>query len=306
MKLAMVGLGKMGGNITTRLIRGGHSVVVSDLNEDAVKEAVADGAIAATSLADVADKLSGQDGPRIGWVLVPAGAATESVVSKLAEEFSEGDIIVEGGNSYYKDSMRRGELLKEKGIHYVDVGTSGGVWGLDNGYSMMVGGDKEVVEQLRPLFETLAPAADKGWGYVGPSGAGHFVKMVHNGIEYGLMQAYAEGFALMGNKEDFDLDLNAVGKIWQDGSVVRSWLLDLAVNALDENPELDGIAAWVPDSGMGRWTVLESVEQNMSIPVITAALQRRFRSREEEPYGDKLLSALRNQFGGHAIKVDKD
>ena len=299
MEIALVGLGKMGANMTKRLLQGGHRVVVSDLNYEAAAESVAEGATAADSMADLSILLSA---PRAVWVMVPSGNATESVIQALGGILSAGDLVIDGGNSNYKDSMRRGTALKEKGIHFVDVGTSGGVWGLAEGYSMMVGGDDKAVDQLKPVLETLAPAPDQGWGHVGPSGAGHFVKMVHNGIEYGLMQAYAEGFELMHKKEELDLDLYQIADIWRYGSVVRSWLLDLTADALQENPTLEGIAAYVPDSGEGRWTVVEAIEMNVSIPVITMALERRFRSRQDAPFADKLLAAMRNQFGGHAIK----
>ncbi len=299
MKIAMIGLGKMGGNMAQRLIRGGHDVIGYARSEASIAAAEAFGAEGAHSLEEIAAKLPA---PRIAWVMVPSGDPTEQTVRALAELFSAGDIVIDGGNSNYKDSMRRGAMLAEKGIGFADVGTSGGVWGLAEGYSMMIGGEKETVEHLRPLFETLAPAVDLGWGHVGPVGAGHFVKMVHNGIEYGIMQAYAEGFELMGQKTDFGLDLHQISEVWRYGSVVRSWLLDLTAAALAENPNLDGIAAYVPDSGEGRWTVMESIELSVPIPVITLALQQRFRSRQDAPFGAKLLSAMRNQFGGHAIK----
>jgi 6-phosphogluconate dehydrogenase len=301
MDIAMIGLGKMGANMTARLLRGGHRVVAYDLNEEAITTAEAEGAEGARTLDEVVAKLSA---PRAVWVMVPSGDPTESTVYAMAERLSPGDTIIDGGNSNYKDSVRRAAALKQQALHFVDVGTSGGVWGLAEGYSMMIGGDEAAVDRLRPIFETLAPAADQGWGRVGPAGAGHFVKMVHNGIEYGLMQAYAEGFELMGAKTEFSLDLHQISEIWRYGSVVRSWLLDLIAAALAENPSLDGIAAWVPDSGEGRWTVLEAVELNCSIPVITMALQRRFRSRQEAPYADKMLAAMRQQFGGHAIKSE--
>ncbi len=299
MNIAMIGLGKMGTNMTLRLLRGGHRVVAYDLNESAVRDVEGAGAEGARTLGEVVTKLSA---PRVVWVMVPAGDPTESTVNALAERLSPGDIIVDGGNSNYKDSIRRAAMLVEKGLHFVDVGTSGGVWGLTEGYSMMVGGDEAAVGQLRPILETLAPAPDKGWGHVGPSGAGHFGKMVHNGIEYGLMEAYAEGFELMQGKADFGLDLSQVAEIWRYGSVVRSWLLDLTAKALAENPTLEGIAAYVPDSGEGRWTVVEAIDLGRSIPVITLALERRFRSREAAPFADKLLAAMRHQFGGHAVK----
>lgn len=301
MKIAMIGLGKMGANMTTRLIKDGHQVVVYDLNKESIKKAESEGAIAAYSLQEIIDNL---EAPRTVWVMVPSGKPTEITVAQLADLLSKNDTIIEGGNSYYKDTVRRAEELAQKGINYVDVGTSGGVWGLKEGYSMMIGGKTEVVNHLSPIFKTLAPATDKGWGRVGPSGSGHFVKMVHNGIEYGMMQAYAEGFDLMHKKEEFGLDMHQIANIWQDGSVVRSWLLDLTANALSENPEFDGIASWVPDSGEGRWTVMEAIETATPIPVISMALQSRFSSRDENAYSHKLLSALRNQFGGHEIKKD--
>jgi 6-phosphogluconate dehydrogenase len=299
--IAMIGLGKMGANMTKRLLRGGHRVVAYDLNEDAIQAAEEGGAEGARTLDEVVAKM---ETPRAVWVMVPAGDPTENTIDALAERTAPSDIIIDGGNSNYKDTQRRGAALKEVGLHFVDVGTSGGVWGLAEGYSMMVGGEKDAVERLRPFLETLAPAPDKGWGHVGPVGAGHFVKMVHNGIEYGLMQAYAEGFELMGHKEQFGLDLHQIAQIWRYGSVVRSWLLDLTASALGENPTLEGIAAWVPHSGEGRWTVAEAIELNCSIPVITLALERRFRSREEAPFADKLLAAMRQQFGGHAVKSE--
>jgi 6-phosphogluconate dehydrogenase len=299
MELAMIGLGKMGANMTSRLLRGGHRMVVYDLNPAAVQKAATEGAIGAGSFAEVVQKLSA---PRAVWLMVPSGDPTEKTMLAVADHLSPGDTIIDGGNSNYKDSIRRAALLKERGLHFVDVGTSGGIWGITEGYSMMVGGDKEVVERLYPIFETLAPGAAQGWGYVGPHGAGHFVKMVHNGIEYGLMQAYAEGFDLMKKKSKLNLDLPQIAEIWRHGSVVRSWLLDLTAAALKENPTLDGIAAYVTDSGEGRWTVVEAIDLAVSIPVISMALQRRFRSRDEAPFSDKLLAAMRNQFGGHAIK----
>ncbi|MCP4141594.1 MAG: decarboxylating 6-phosphogluconate dehydrogenase [Chloroflexi bacterium] len=299
MKLAMIGLGKMGANMTTRLLRGGHEVVAFDLNEEAIQKAESEGAEGARTLAEIVEKLPT---PRIAWVMVPAGKITESLISELGELFSNGDTIIDGGNTMYKDDIRRAEVLAEKGINYVDVGTSGGVWGLAEGYSMMIGGDTEAVSRLNPIFETLAPAADLGWGHVGPVGAGHFVKMIHNGIEYGMMQAYAEGFEIMHAKKDFGLDLHQVAEIWQHGSVVRSWLLDLTANALEEDQDLSDIAGYVSDSGEGRWTVFESIDLDVPAPVITLALQRRFSSRQDESYAAKVLSAMRNQFGGHAIK----
>jgi 6-phosphogluconate dehydrogenase len=301
MRLAMIGLGKMGANMTTRLLRGGHHVVGCDVNENAVKTAEAGGAEGARSLDEVVAKLSP---PRITWVMVPAGEITEQTIGRLAERLSPGDTIVDGGNSYYKDSVRRAAALKEKQLRFVDVGTSGGVWGLTEGYSLMIGGDQAAVERLRPIFETLAPAPDKGWGHVGPSGAGHFVKMVHNGIEYGLMQAYAEGFEIMHAKKDFSLDLEKVAQIWRFGSVVRSWLLDMTANALADDQDLSHIKGWVADSGEGRWTVAEAIDLDVPAPVITLALKARFVSRQDESYAAKLLAAMRNQFGGHTVKTE--
>jgi 6-phosphogluconate dehydrogenase len=301
MQIGMIGLGKMGANMVRRLMRGGHECVVFDLNHDNVKILADEGATGVSSMEELVKKLRK---PRNVWIMVPAGNPTEQTVLNLANMMEPDDVIIDGGNSYYKDDMRRSEELRKKKLHYIDVGTSGGVWGMEEGYSIMVGGEEKVAESLRPIFETLAPAPDKGWGYVGPSGAGHFVKMIHNGIEYGLMQAYAEGFELMRHKEEFKLDLRSIAEIWQFGSVVRSWLLDLIERSLREDPTLKDIAAWVPDSGEGRWTLLEAVEQNCAIPVITMSLERRFRSREQAPFSDKLLAAMRQQFGGHAVKKE--
>ena len=300
MQIAVVGLGKMGANITKRLLRAGHNVVVSDLNEEAIKEAEEAGATGATSLEDVIAKT---EAPRAIWVMVPSGPATNSVVSKLADLVDVNDIIVDGGNSNFKDSIALGDTLADKGVYFVDVGTSGGVWGLEGGYSMMVGGDKEAIAHIRPALETLAPAADKGWGHVGPRGSGHFVKMVHNGIEYGLMEAYAEGFEVMKAKEEFGLDLHQIAEVWRHGSVVRSWLLDLTARALKDDPDLTHIDDYVSDSGMGRWTVFNSIDLDIPTPVITLALQMRLRSRQAKSYSAQVLSAMRNQFGGHAIKL---
>ena len=299
MELAIIGLGKMGMNMATRLVRDGHHVVGYARTKATVEEAIKNGAEGAHSLEEAVGKLNT---PRIVWVMVPAGKATDDTIDKLSELLSEGDIIIDGGNSNYKDSARHAKDLEPKGIEFLDCGTSGGIWGISEGYSMMVGGKPEVVETMRPIFETLAPAADKGWGHMGPHGAGHFVKMVHNGIEYGMMQAYAEGFSLMKAKEEFDLDLAQISHVWQHGSVVRSWLLDLAANALDEDTELKDIKPWVADSGEGRWTVFESIDLDIPAPVITLALQMRFASRDAENYTARMLSALRNQFGGHAMQ----
>ncbi len=297
----MIGLGRMGANMTTRLLAAGHRVVAFDRSPDAVALAVKGGATGAASLAELVKELPA---PRAVWVMVPAGDPTETTVVALRDAMAGGDTVIDGGNSNYKDSMRRGELLSARGIHFVDAGTSGGVWGLKEGYSLMVGGDAGAVERLRPIFETLAPGKDRGWGRVGPTGSGHFVKMIHNGIEYGLMQAYAEGFEVLRRKEAFKLDVAQIAEIWRDGSVVRSWLLDLTAAALKENPGLDGIAPYVADSGEGRWTVAEAIDLDVPAPVITLSLIARLRSRSEDSYSDKLLAAMRNQFGGHAIKKE--
>jgi 6-phosphogluconate dehydrogenase len=299
MQIGMIGLGKMGGNMTTRLLAGGHEVVVHDLNPDAVAQAVRGGARGAATLEQLVASLAA---PRAVWVMVPSGDPTEATVTALAAQLSPGDVIIDGGNSNYHDSERRHATLAAQGIDFVDVGTSGGVWGLAEGYSMMVGGRAEAVARIRPALETLAPAADAGWGHVGPGGAGHFVKMVHNGIEYGMMAAFAEGFALMERKTAMALDLHQVAEIWRHGSVVRSWLLDLTARALAENPRLEGIAPFVVDSGEGRWTAIEAIDLAVSLPVITLALQQRFRSRDESLFGEKLLAAMRHQFGGHAVR----
>jgi 6-phosphogluconate dehydrogenase len=289
----------MGGNITRRLLEGGHRVVVYDPIEEAVEAAVKQGAIGATSFTDLSAKLTR---PRAVWLMVPSGEPTESVINIVAAELSPGDTIIDGGNSNYKDSMRRAAALLEKGIAFLDVGTSGGIWGLKEGYCLMVGGNIEAFRRMEPVFQTMAPSPHQGYGHVGPSGAGHFVKMVHNGIEYGLMQAYGEGFELMRAKQDFDLNLPEIAEIWRYGSVVRSWLLDLAAAALQEDPKLESIEAYVEDSGEGRWTVQESIELAVSMPVIVQALQVRFRSREAQPFGVKLVAALRKQFGGHKVR----
>jgi len=299
MELAIIGLGKMGMNMATRLVRGGHRVVGYARTASTVDEAISNGAEGAHTLEEAVSKLNA---PRIVWVMVPAGQTTDDTIEKLSILLSKGDIIIDGGNSNYKDSVRHAALLEPKGIDFMDCGTSGGIWGLSEGYSLMIGGKPEVAEKMRPIFETLAPAADKGWGHVGPHGAGHFVKMIHNGIEYGMMQAFAEGFSILKAKEEFRLDLSQISHIWQHGSVVRSWLLDLAANALDEDTQLKDVKPWVADSGEGRWTVFESIDLDVPAPVITLALQMRFASRDEENYTARMLAALRNQFGGHAIK----
>ncbi|MDQ3005402.1 MAG: decarboxylating 6-phosphogluconate dehydrogenase [Chloroflexota bacterium] len=299
MELAMIGLGKMGLNMATRLARGGHRVVGYARTDATVEEAVKLGAEGAHSLEDAVGKLRS---PRIVWLMVPAGKVTSDTINQLSGLLEKGDIVIDGGNSNYKDTVRHAEMLEPKGIDFVDSGTSGGIWGLAEGYSLMIGGQADVVEKMRPIFETLAPAPGKGWGHVGPHGAGHFVKMIHNGIEYGMMQAFAEGFSILKAKKEFELDLAQVAHIWQHGSVVRSWLLDLAARALDEDPNLTEIKPWVADSGEGRWTVFESIDLDVPAPVLTLALQMRFASRDEENYPARMLAALRNQFGGHAIK----
>jgi 6-phosphogluconate dehydrogenase len=298
MELGMIGLGKMGANMTERLLKSGHHVVVYDRDPHPVKAVSALGAMPSESMDDLVNKLSA---PRAVWIMVPAGDPTESVVNTLADLLTPGDTVIDGGNSNYKDTLRRAVSLRERALHLVDVGTSGGVWGLAEGYSLMVGGEIEVVDGLRPIFETLAPDPDKGWGHVGPTGAGHFVKMVHNGIEYGLMQAYAEGFEILKVKEQFDLDLHQIAQIWRYGSVVRSWLLDLTAAALGEDQNLEDIKGWVADSGEGRWTVAEAINDDVPAPVITLSLLMRLVSRQESSYAAKLLAAMRNQFGGHAV-----
>ena len=299
MEIGMIGLGRMGGNMTIRLLQGGHQVVVFARDPAKVQAAAARGAQAAESLADLARKLNP---PRAAWIMLPAGEPTEAAVAGLREAFSSGDVIIDGGNSNYKESRKRATELREIGLSFLDVGTSGGIWGLAQGYSLMVGGESQAVQRLRPIFETLAPAPDQGWGHVGPSGSGHFVKMVHNGIEYGLMQAYAEGFEILKSKSEFGLDNLQIAEIWRYGSVVRSWLLDLAANALKADPSLSGIKGWVADSGEGRWTVAEAIELDVPAPVITLSLLMRFVSRQEESYAAKLLAALRGEFGGHAVE----
>ncbi len=301
MQLGLIGLGKMGGNMAERLRLGGHQVVGFDFSAEAVARLTASGNVGVSSLEDLAKNLKGR---KAIWIMVPQGDPVDQTIAKLEPLLNPGDILIDGGNSNYKDSMRHYKEVTAKGFQFVDVGTSGGVWGLKEGYSMMVGGEKEAVEYLRPVFETLAPGKDKGWGHVGPAGAGHFVKMVHNGIEYGLMQAYAEGFTIMEKKEEMDLNLPQIAEIWRYGSVVRSWLLDLTADALAKNPTLDGLQAYVADSGEGRWTVFEAIDLNVSAPVITEALIRRIRSREENNFTDRMLSIMRNAFGGHAVKKD--
>ncbi len=299
MQLGIVGLGRMGGNMAQRLLGGGHDLVVYDPNPQAVEAQTGAGAAGAATLGELAAKL---DAPRAVWSMVPSGDATEATIAALADELESGDTIVDGGNANYKDTIRRADTLAERGISLLDAGTSGGVWGLAEGYSLMIGGDRDAFERLEPVFQTLAPGPDRGYGHVGGSGAGHFVKMVHNGIEYGMMQAYAEGFELMAAKDDMALDLSQIAEIWRYGSVVRSWLLDLTAAALEEDPDLSGLESYVEDSGEGRWTLQESIELAVPIPVIALSLQARFRSRQDSPLGPRLLAAMRNQFGGHAVR----
>ena len=301
MELGMIGLGRMGANMTERLVRGGHRVVGYDLKLESRARVEAIGAASATSLEGVVAKLAP---PRTLWLMVPAGDITDATIASLVPLLQAGDAIVDGGNSNYKDTLRRAGMLAERKIDFVDCGTSGGVWGLAEGYSMMIGGDVQSVERLRPIFETLAPARDAGWGRVGPAGSGHFTKMVHNGIEYGLMQAYAEGFSILEHKKEFGLDLHQIAEIWRQGSVVRSWLLDLTSEALAKNPTLAGIAPYVSDSGEGRWTLAEAIDLDVPAPVIALSLIARLRSRDADSFADKLLAAMRNQFGGHAIKPE--
>ncbi|WP_229838931.1 phosphogluconate dehydrogenase (NAD(+)-dependent, decarboxylating) [Deinococcus piscis] len=300
--MGMIGLGKMGGNMVRRLLAGGHRIAGLDRDAGVMADLTAQGMVGAHNTADLLGKL-GQPGERAVWMMVPAGPITQSVLEDLAAHMAPGDIIIDGGNSNFKDTMRRAEELRAQGIHYVDVGTSGGVWGLSEGYAMMVGGDEAAVERLRPLLETLAPAPDRGWGRMGPSGSGHYVKMVHNGIEYGMMQAYAEGFELMKAKTEFDLDMAQIAELWRHGSVIRSWLLDLTAEALQQDTGLDGVSDYVADSGEGRWTIIDSVEQGVPTPVITLATQMRFRSQQELSYAGQMLSVMRRAFGGHAIKT---
>ncbi len=307
MKLAMIGLGKMGGNMTTRLLRAGIQVVGFDRSNDVVNQlAEKEGMIAATSVPDAVSKLGDGKEPKIVWLMLPSGSPTEIQIQDLAPMLSKGDIIVDGGNSNYKDSQRRGAWLAERGIGYMDCGTSGGVWGLQNGYCLMVGATPAVAKTMEPILIALAPSKENGWAHVGPIGAGHFTKMIHNGIEYGMMQAMAEGLDLLKGKEEFNLDLAQVTELWRHGSVVRSWLLDLTADALKSDQELKDIAPYVADSGEGRWTVMESVEQGVAAPVLTLALQARFRSQDATGYSYKLLSMMRNGFGGHYVKSVHD
>ncbi|MGH3597496.1 MAG: phosphogluconate dehydrogenase (NAD(+)-dependent, decarboxylating) [Mycobacterium sp.] len=316
MQLGMIGLGRMGANIVRRLVKDGHECVVYDHNRDAVSAmAGEDNTTGASSLAELAEALPA---PRVVWVMVPAGDITTGVIEQLADALDKGDIVIDGGNSYYRDDIRHAKALSGKGIRLLDCGTSGGVWGRERGYCLMIGGDADAVTHAEPIFASVAPGVDaaartpgregpiaqseKGYLHCGPSGAGHFVKMVHNGIEYGIMEAYAEGFSIMRAKSPLHLDLEQISQIWRYGSVVRSWLLDLTADALRKNPTLEGLEAYVPDSGEGRWTVFEAIDLNVSAPVITESLIRRLRSREENNFTDRMLSVMRNEFGGHAVK----
>jgi 6-phosphogluconate dehydrogenase len=320
MRIGVIGLGRMGGNISRRLMRGGHEIVAFDLNQESVQELETDGAIAATSLEDAVSRL---EAPRIFWIMLPAGAATERTIAYLRTILQAGDVIIDGGNTFFKDDVRRSKECREHGIHYVDVGTSGGVWGLERGYCLMIGGEKQVVEMLDPIFDTLAPGfgtidrttgrqgtdnrAERGYIHAGPAGAGHFVKMVHNGIEYGLMQAYAEGFAILNGRssekiaedERFDLDLPDIAEVWRRGSVISSWLLDLCALGLARDPGLDQFSGRVADSGEGQWTIDAAMEEAVPADVLATALFARYRSRLDESFADKLLSAMRFGFGGH-------
>ncbi|MCY7362574.1 MAG: decarboxylating 6-phosphogluconate dehydrogenase [Ignavibacteria bacterium] len=295
MKLGIIGLGKMGAFMAERLLREGHEVVANNRSPDKIKLIEAKGAEGAYSLEELVNKL---ESPRVIWMMVPSGETVQNMIDSLIPLISKGDIIIDGGNSYYKDSVRRYNQLKELGINYLDIGTSGGIWGLQIGYCVMVGGDKNIFEYCEPIFKSLAPV--DGYKHIGASGSGHYVKMIHNGIEYGMMQAYAEGFELM-HASDYNIDLQGVSKLWNKGSVVRSWLLELLENALIDDKDLKGIKDFVEDSGEGRWTVLDGIEKSVPLPVITDSLFARFRSRQEESYGAKILAALRNEFGGHAI-----
>ncbi|KRA40101.1 phosphogluconate dehydrogenase (NAD(+)-dependent, decarboxylating) [Pseudoxanthomonas sp. Root630] len=299
MELAMIGLGRMGANMAERLVRGGHRVRGYDPGDAARQQAEARGIIPHANLQNAVSALPT---PRVVWLMVPAGQVVDDTIAQLRPLLAAGDTVIDGGNSNYKDTQRRGAQLAEAGIHYIDCGTSGGVWGLAEGYSLMIGGDADAVARLQPVFATLAPTPETGWGRVGPGGAGHFAKMIHNGIEYGMMQAYAEGFAILKHKDAMDFDLGALAEIWRHGSVVRSWLLDLTADALKKNPQMAGIAPYVSDSGEGRWTVAEAIDLNVSAPVITMSLLERLRSRDDDSYADKLLAAMRNEFGGHAVK----
>jgi 6-phosphogluconate dehydrogenase len=303
MQLGMVGQGRMGAGIARRLQAGGHTAVGFDPRPDAFESLSADGIQAAASLSDLA---AGLAPPPVIWLMVPAGTTVDDCINELSTLLGPDATLIDGGNSNYKDTIRRHDSLAQSGIAFVDVGTSGGVWGADNGYCLMVGGESDRVEGIRPVFETLAPAPDQGWGHVGPAGAGHYVKMIHNGIEHGLMQAYAEGFALLKNRSEFNFDLGSIADIWNNDSVVRSWLLELAAGALRGDPDLEEVKAEVDDSGEGRWTVAEAVDLVVAAPVITLALIARLQSRDPSAFSNRLLSALRHKFGGHRADADQD
>lgn len=296
MELGMIGLGRMGANMTERLVGGGHRVISYDRNAEAIQRVVDIGAVGAHSLADFVKQITA---PRVIWMMVPSGAPVDQTIEQLLPNLAKGDILIDGGNSNYKDSIRRAQLLQGQGLHFVDAGTSGGVWGLELGYCMMIGGEKGIVDALEPIFKTLAPP--DGYLHVGPNGAGHFVKMIHNGIEYGMLQAYGEGFELL-NASQFDLDFAKIAHLWNQGSVVRSWLLELAECALQKDPKLAGIKGYVEDSGEGRWTVEEAIEKSVPAPVLTLSLFARYASRQEDSFAAKVIAALRNEFGGHAVK----
>jgi len=298
-QIAMIGLGKMGANMAARLIEGGHTVFVWNRTADKVKELVDQGARALSSMEGAGKEMAAR---RFVWVMLPAGEPTETALQRISSGLELGDVIIDGGNSNYRETMRRASQLLEKGMHLIDVGTSGGIWGRTAGYCLMAGGDPALIEELGPALQTLAPAPDHGWGRVGPSGSGHYVKMIHNGIEYGMMQAYAEGFEILRAKEEFGLDLTQISEMWRYGSVVRSWLLDLTATALAADPTLGALQPWVADSGEGRWTVEEAIELDVPAPVISLALWMRFRSRQENSFGARLLAAMRQQFGGHAVR----
>ncbi len=304
MRMALIGLGKMGGNMARRLCRGGVEIVGFNRSSGIVNSlAEEEGMLPATSLKDAVDQLSA---PRVVWLMLPCGEPTEEAINELIPMLEDGDVIVDGGNSNYHDTQRRGAMLATHSINYVDSGTSGGIWGLDNGYCLMVGGSDEAMAHVTPALKVLAPGPERGWAHVGPVGSGHFTKMIHNGIEYGMMQAMAEGFALMKGKEEFDLDLAQVSELWRHSSVVRSWLLDLTADALKVDQKLGDVAPFVPDSGEGRWTVIESIDQGTAAPVLSLAMSMRFTSQDTEGYDFKLLSMMRNAFGGHAVKRTGD
>ena len=302
MRLGMIGLGRMGGNMVQRLLLGGHELVVYDVNPQSIASSRSWGAVGVSSIKEVVDNLIS---PKIIWIMLPHGKPTDEVMEALIPFLNPGDVLIDGGNANYKDTQIRTSKLSGYGINLIDVGISGGIWGLSDGYSLMVGGDKETFIHIEPILKTLAPGPDIGYMYAGPSGAGHFVKMVHNGVEYGLMQAYAEGFELLLSKDEFAFDISQIAHTWRHGSVIRSWLLDLVSRALDEDASLDNVSSYVEDSGEGRWAVQESVDLGVPIPVITSALQQRFRSRQEQPFSGRLLAALRYQFGGHAVQEVK-